>query len=249
MSAAPGRIARLAAAFWSDADGPPGFPRDPEPLIELALPVSVQDVPALSADGLRAWAARRGFPPVETGPERALRGCLLAHRGQAFLLLDPHDPPDERRVTVAHELGHFLLEVWWPRHAVRRAVNPEALAVLDGERPATLGERLDAALAGLHLEAYAHLMTREDDGSIGCIRVAAAEEAADRFALELLAPGAALREPVQALSDRPRGERWARATELLTARYGLPPIVAGGYARSLVDVLTGGPSVREWLGL
>jgi Zn-dependent peptidase ImmA (M78 family) len=35
-----------------------------------------------------------------------LRGCLLAYSGEAFLLLDPGDPPADRRFTVAHELGH-----------------------------------------------------------------------------------------------------------------------------------------------
>jgi hypothetical protein len=151
--AAPGRIARLALTFWTEAAGPSGYPRDPEPLIDFALPVAVQDLPGLNVAVLRAWAARHGFPAVEAGPDRALRGCLLARRGQAFLLLDPRDPPDERRVTVAHELGHFLLEVWWPRRAVQRALGPAALAVLDGERAPTLTERLDAALAGLRLNA------------------------------------------------------------------------------------------------
>jgi len=152
-------------------------------------------------------------------------------------------------VTVAHELGHFLLEVMEPRRRVERSAGRAALAVLDGERPASFTERLDAALAGAILIPHLHLMARNEDGSIGCASVAAAECAADQFALELLAPAAALRDGVRALEDCPVEQRWALVTERLILDFGLPVIVAGGYARDLVRELTGGATVRQWLGL
>jgi hypothetical protein len=120
--------------------------------------------------------------------------------------------------------------------------------VLDGARPPSTGERLDALLAGVSLAPHVHLMTRDEDGGIGCARVAAAECAADRFALELLAPAATLRGDVLALAGLPRQQRGALVTEMLTGRYGLPAIPAGGDARDLVRELTGGESLRAWLG-
>lgn len=249
VAAGAGHAVRLAVEFWAWAGGPPGFPRDPEPLVGLHLPVAVIPRPELTAAAVSAWAAARGLPTVAITPDRPLRGCLYALGGRAFLLIDAGDPPEQRRVTVAHELGHFLIEVWEPRRRVRRAVGEGALAVLDGRRPPTFQERLHAVLGAASLRPHVHLMTREEDGSIGCARVAAAECLADAFALELLAPRAALRPQVAALAGRPLQQRWAQVTDLLVRDYGLPPIIAGGYAKQLVHELTGGESVREWLGL
>jgi hypothetical protein len=244
-----GHIARLAAELWSDAGGSDGYPRDPEPLIGLYLPVSVVDLHNLSCGTLARWAERNGLPAVVAAPDRRLRGCLLAYGGEAFLIVDPDDPPEQRRVTIAHEIGHYLIEIWEPRRRVRRTLGEGTLPVLDGVRPPTFAERLQAILAGASLEPHVHLMAREEDGSISCVRVAAAECAADRFALELLAPRATLRPVVVELAGRPLQQRWALTTETLIQHFGLPAIVAGGYAKDLVHELTGGRSVREWLSL
>jgi len=248
-SASAGHIARLVAEFWSDAGGADGFPREPEPLISLSLPIVMQAVPNLSCVVVADRAARLGFPPLEDLPDRPLRGCLLAYRGSALLLVDAADDRRQRRVTIAHELGHYLIEIHEPRRRVVRALGDDSLAVLDGVRPATFEEQLDAVLAGTPLGVHVHLMTREEDGSIACARVAAAECAADDFALELLAPRSSLRAEVLALARQPLQQRWASVTSLLIHHYDLPPIVAGGYAKQLVHDLTGGESVREQLGL
>jgi hypothetical protein len=231
--------------LWDRLGAPPGFPRDPEPLLSLALPLSVLPLPELSCGGAAAWAARHELPAVPAVPDRRLRGCLIAGRGRAIVLVDPADPPPERRLTVAHELGHFLLEVHEPRADVARALGPAALAVLDGERSATFDERLGAVLADVPLGPHVHLMTREADGSIGCPRVSSAECGADAFALELLAPPAAFSSEVLALATKPLQQRWAAVTELLRDRFGLPQIAAGCYARAVVEELTGGESVGE----
>ena len=248
-SAPIGQIARAAMQYWQLVGGPAGFPRDPEPLIALHLPVYVHDLPELTCARAAAWAARAGLPALPAIPDRPLRGCLLALRGCAFLLLDPRDPADERRLTVAHELGHFLLEVHEPRMRATRALGPDAGAILDGERRAGFDERLRAVLADVPLGPHVHLMARETDGRIGCPRVAAAECRADAFALELLAPRSALLDQVLALAPRPRLQRWALVTDLLCGRFGLPLIAAGGYGRALVEEITGGESVGAWLGI
>jgi hypothetical protein len=182
-------------------------------------------------------------------PDRPLRGCLVAYGGTALLLVDAADDRRQRRVTVAHELGHFLIEIHEPRRRVVRTLGDESLAVLDGIRPATFEEQLNAVLAGTPLGVHVHLMTREEDGSIACARIAAAECAADDFALELLAPRSSVCAEVLALAGRPLQERWASVTGILIQRFDLPPIIAGGYAKHLVHDLTGGESVRERLGL
>ena len=247
--AAAGHVARLALEFWQRASGPSGFPRDPEPLIALHLPVAVHDLTDLTYARVAMWTARAGLPAPPALPDRPLRGCLVAGRGRGFVLVDRRDPPDERRLTVAHELGHFLLEVHEPRGRALRALGPRAAAVLDGERPASVDERLQAILADVPLKLHVHLMAREDDGCIGCPRVAAAECGADAFARELLAPRAVLRPEVLAVAGLPLQQRWALVTDLLRQRFGLPVIHAGGYARGLIAEFSGGEHVREWLGV
>jgi len=209
----------------------------------------VIDLPRLTCATVAAWAQRNHFPPIDAATDRPLRGCLFTYAGSAFLLVDPSDPPDQRRVTIAHELGHFLIEVSEPRRRVRHTLGADALEVLDGRRPPTVEERIHAVLDGAPLAAQVHLMAREEDGSIGCRRIADAECAADRFALELLAPAAALRPHLLPLAPLPRQQRWSMIADRLIHHHGLPPIVAGGYARTLVEELTGGESVREWLGV
>jgi hypothetical protein len=244
-----GRIVRLAFETWRDLGGDPAFPRDPEPLLPLRLRLAVQDLPGLSCASIAAWVARFGLSMMPAEPDRRLRGCLLAGSGRAFLFLDPGDPPDERRLTVAHELGHFMVEVLEPRQRAGRLLGPAALEVLDGVRPAAFDERLQAALNEVALSVYTHLMPREADGSIGCPRVAAAEILADAFACELLAPRGALAAAVSALASRPQAERRQRVTALLVERFALPRAVAEPYARQLVEELTGGRSVGELLGM
>jgi hypothetical protein len=245
----PGHIARLAAEFWSNAGGSGDFPREPESIISHHLPISVHPLPHLNCAVVADWTVRLGLPSLDDATDRPLRGCLLAYAGEALLLLDSGDDRSQRRVTVAHELGHFLIEIHEPRRRVAHALGRDSLVVLDGARPATLEERLNAALADAPLGVHVHLMTRDEDGSIACARVAAAECAADDFALELLAPRSSLRAEVLALAALPLQQRWASVTSLLIDRHDLPPIIAGGYAKELVRDLTGGESVREWLGL
>ncbi|MGH2584561.1 MAG: ImmA/IrrE family metallo-endopeptidase, partial [Dehalococcoidia bacterium] len=126
-----GRIGRLAHQFWSDAGGPPDFPRDPEPQIARAVhryQMHVIDLPKLTCVTVAAWAQRNHFPPIDAATDRPLRGCLFTYAGSAFLLVDPRDPPAQRRVTIAHELGHFLIEISEPRRRVGHALGADALA-------------------------------------------------------------------------------------------------------------------------
>lgn len=244
-----GHAQRLALEFWERAGGGASFPREPEAHISLNVPLSLVPIPALSCAALSAWCRDHRLPLPDAGPERALRGCLMAAGDGGYLFYDPRDPPAERRVTLAHELGHFLIDVAEPRRRVRRAVGDDALAVLEGERPPTTIERLYAVLGDAPLAPQLHLMTRQDDGSIGCDAVADAEDAADAFALELLAPHARLVTSLQALSSGSAQQRWSMLTDLLLREYGLPPLVAGGYATRLIAAHAPDPSVSDRLGL
>jgi len=95
------------------------------------------------------------------------------------------DGLNEQRLTVAHETAHFLKHYLIPRERVVRAMGEAITAVLDGDRKATMEERVAGVLSGVRVGAHVHLLPRHEveEG-----RVAKAEDDADDLGLELVAP-------------------------------------------------------------
>jgi hypothetical protein len=241
-------IARLCESLWTLAGEQEPFPRDLDALYTWALPLYRIFVPALSVAEIRRWLEQRGLAGV-AGPQRRLRACLIARNGRGAVFVDGADPPEERRFSLAHEAGHFLLDYAQPRLRVQRALGSAALEILDGLRRPSLEERIDALLAGVELQPYIHLMERDAAG-LACGAAAGSECAADAFALELLAPET---EVLAGLRSLPPAETYAAQqrglTRLLRTGFGLPAAIAAAYAARLLRAETGGPSTAEWLGL
>ncbi len=242
------RIARAAERFWQQAGGRPPPPVDMEHAVLWALPLDVQPVAGLTVARVAAWLREHGLPEPHLGPSRALRGCLIARRGQGVVFVEADDPPEERRFTLAHEAAHFVLDYQAKRERALAGLGPAIQAVLDGERPPTAQERVHALLANVTLGVHVHLMERGPDG-LPCPEAADAECDADRLALELLAPEREALALVRATQGERHVVRVARAAAALAARFGLPMPMAERYARRLLRRLTGGPSVVEWLGM
>lgn len=217
--------AELARAFWAQAGPPPPFPRDLRAAVG-AVPLSVVALEGVSVAAVRRWFARAGLAVPLDEPDRPLRACLVAWRGEGFAFLDALDDPAERAFSLAHELGHFLRDYLHPRETVRARLGASALAVLDGVRPPTPAERADAVLRGLGLGPFAHLLRRDDSGRPLTPAERAAEDAADRLAFELLAPVADVGEAA---------DRAALVARLVTV-FGLPPGPAARYATILLPV-------------
>ena len=205
----------VAERFWRDAADcgvAAALPRPMEAAAQVALPLSIVYVQNLTAAAVRGWLAARNLGAGEVGngdATRPLRGCLLAARDTGLIFVRAGDAADERRLTVAHEVAHFLLHYRTPRREVLAALGPAAAAVLDGDRPATLSERTTAALAGVRLGRHVHLLGtggREDE----------AEHDADALAVELLAPAAPLRRVAA------RGEVSPSQVARLAKRHGVP---------------------------
>lgn len=213
-------VVELAAEFWELAGTHEPFPRRLREPIRRALPLDLIDRPGLSLGSIRAWLARRRIAwELDGGDDRRLRACLLAHRGRGLVFVDSEDPDDEQRFSLSHEAAHFLRDYLRPRRQAVARLGPGVLEVLDGVRPPTTTERLHGLLAGISVGGHIHLLERDPAGRARGIE-AEAEDAADRLALELLAPAA----EVQARSaDRPG----ARA--ILIADFGLPAAWADAY--------------------
>jgi hypothetical protein len=181
-------------------------------------------MPGVSVARVRAWFERLALPVPLDEPDRPLRACLVAWRGDGFAFLDTLDDPSERAFSLAHELSHFLRDYLRPRETVAERLGPGALEVLDGIRAPTLTEQLRALLRHVPLGPFAHLLRRDESGRPLSQAEREAEAAADRLAFELLAPA----DSVGAGTDR------AELTARLVRDFGLPPAPAATYAGLLV---------------
>lgn len=240
-----------ADRFWQDAGGAGPFPRNLERAISYALPLAVTRFPhAMWTRHVQEWLAAQLAPLALDGPDRPLHGCLIAWRGHGWILMDGTDPEDELRFTLAHEAAHFMLDYLAPRARAARRYGSGVMEVLDGLRPATTAERVDAVLAGVPVGVLTHLMERRPDGAFGCAEVGGMEMRADRLALELLAPAAEVRGRIDPTALAGARETAVVATlALLVDTFGLPRGAAAAYAERLCGAWFGRRSVRAWLGL
>jgi hypothetical protein len=163
---------------------------------------------------------RAGVSVTLPGVARALRGCLIADVGVGFILIDGDDSEDEQRVTIAHELAHFLLHYLALRRAALTGLGSHMVAVLDRTRSPTQAELFSSALRDLPLAPFRHAMVRGGSPSRG--RIAAMEAEADDLGIELLAPWQLIR--TLATPDR----------DAIAARFGLPPAIAERLAMMVI---------------
>ncbi|MDB5306941.1 MAG: ImmA/IrrE family metallo-endopeptidase [Gemmataceae bacterium] len=213
----------LADRFWAAAGPPPPFPRDLLGPASIGFPITILDRPRLSIASVLGWFAGRRIALPLDEPDRPLRACLVATHGQGFVFLDAADDPAERRFSLAHEIAHFLRDYWHPRETIIRRLGPAAREVLDGDRPPTPAERLQAILRHVSVRPFVHLLRRDESGRPLTPAESAAEAAADQLAFELLAPAELF------VDHRSAG---AVATCLRNA-FGFPPGPAAAYAALL----------------
>jgi hypothetical protein len=133
-----------------------------------------------------------GVEVRELGPDRPLRGCLVAFRGRGLVFVEGNDDATEIQLTLAHEAAHFLCHYVAPRDDAIARLGPQILEVLDGIRAPTNEERLAGVLRGCPIGQYRHLMSRNHTGAVLSVDVERAETEADLVALELLAPADAV---------------------------------------------------------
>jgi IrrE N-terminal-like domain len=236
--AVPARLRERAAAFWAGAPETTRQERDVEAAIAWSAPLAVVALPYLDARGARHWLAEHGVQLGNGDVGRPLRGLLMAARGVGVVFLDGTLPHAERRFTVAHELGHFLLDYLEARERVLREA-PSLLEVVDGWRSPTPTERAQAVLARVPIGLHAHLLERDVRGG-AAVDIEAVEDAASQFALEVLAPWSSALDTARALlGDRrsPYDELLPELTSHLAERFVLPSNRAAVRAAATLEAL------------
>ncbi len=239
-------IKSVAADFWKLAGSPANFPRDLEASVLWALPLAVVKIPRLRVRVVRDWLAQAGFTQIIPAVERDLRACVVASRGRGVVFVDGADPADEQRMSLAHELAHFLLDYLLPRERTIQVLGHSIIPVLDGDRAAAPAERLSAVLRGVHVGVYTRLWKRGPLGLAEDAEVVAREDAADALALELLAP----RREVLTRARLGDGDLSADSViQMLRVEFGLPMSAARAYADVVCVSARPSKSIRAWLGL
>ncbi len=233
---------KLAGLFWKRVGKHVPYPRELWMPIQRAFPVSIRQIEGLSVSAVYKELAFLGCDETSGNPDRPLRGCLVAFKGNGIIFLDASDPPADKRFSLAHEAAHFIIDHWEPRTAVAREITPETVEVFDGERAPTVAERFKGITRGVMIRAYEHFMDRSADGTIQLSPVLLAEDKADRLALELLAPASTV------IGDRKKSGEPASQKSLsmvLVGKFGLPDSVAASYGRFLFSNYVPEPSLRE----
>jgi IrrE N-terminal-like domain len=239
---APPWVAELARSFWAEAGLVEPFPRELRRAVARALPVSLVLLPRLRLDGVRAWLHDNGIACRCGEEDRPLRACLVAVYGHGVIFLDGADAADEQRFSLAHEVGHFLRHYRQPRQLACRRLGKQMEAVLDGQRPPTVQERVHSLLKNVPLGLHLHLMQRGPRREVQSATVMRAEEEADRMAYELLAPAV----DVLAQTGTARGDAGqARLVEMLQTVFGLPQQQAVDYGRLLLPPVWVDPLLRR----
>ncbi len=246
-SGTPYWLRHVIDQFWIAAGELEPFPRRLEGPVAWALPLAILKVPRLCVENVERRLTESGITFRVATPDRALHGCLVAYGGKGIVFLDGSDPEDELRFSLAHEIGHFLVDYVWPRDRAIKRLGPAIAVVLDGQRPPTVAERVDAVLGDAPIGVHTHLMDRLPSGETGCGRISGVEHRADRLALELLAPEDYVLRLLWSERAPEEDSRERRLELLLEGKFGLPRPVAREYSRFLVGTGRRPPSVREWL--
>ena len=229
--------------FWQRCGEVEPFPRSLEQLVSLALPAKLIKLSHLKLHTIENWLTSRGAVYRFNCRSRAVRGCLVAYGGQGLIFIDETDPEDERRFTIAHEIGHFIIDYLLVRETAISKFGDRIVEVFDGLRQASVTERVHALLAGASLGVYTNLMERDEVGGLELWEV---EDRADRVALALLAP------PEEVLSESDTSflrfqQRLEGMVSVLHEHFGLPTSVANPYAWSLLESIGRGQSWVETL--
>lgn len=230
--------------FWEIAGDIEPYPRSLEYSITMALPVAIIKLPHLALGNIENWFRSRHISYSFNCESRFVRGCLIAYGGKGFIFCDGTDSLNEIRFTLAHEVGHFLIDYWYPRQKAINKFGVEILEVFDGLREPTVAERIQSIFERTKIGTVSNLMDRQDASE----SIWAIEDQADRVGFALLAPPNEVLRNMD-FSQNQFSERFKILSEKLTNVFGLPPVAASTYSNALLRHIGRGPTWSESLRL
>jgi hypothetical protein len=228
----PTWLHRALEMFW-DGDRVDDYPRSLDLEAILRLPVAIVDLKGLSTTGIDHWLDAHETNVKLNASSRPLRAALVAYGGAGAIFIDAGLDDRERRIGLAHEIGHFLNDYLVPRQEIERAA-PSLVDVVDGLRAPNQEDEVTALLARVPLGVHTHLLGRTRRGEYGSVETERSEERATRIAWELAGPQEAVLKSVQDPSNV------FAVVQVLRDRFGFPPEAARAYANFLSEASGGG---------
>lgn len=208
------------------------FPRDIEAAAQY-LPVYPIHLDELTPRAVDAWLSEHlGWVSAESS-QRSLRGCLVAHRGRAFIFLDAAETTDERRFTLSHELSHFVGHYLMRRDYAIAQLGAGIMDVLNGVRPPTKEERLSSVLKQCPLGTFRDVLARDGLSPVNQ-ETERMECEADAAAFEIIAPAAVVVAECKTKDVPPELPALQR---LLVSDFGLALTDAKNYAPAIIKKL------------
>ena len=249
MLFATSTIVSLAQDFWKEAQGIPiQYPCDLQRAVACALPVNVLSLSNLSVKGVRDYLFQNNIKIQFSDDNQALHGFLMAHRGLGLVFINGTDEKQERHFTLAHEIAHFILDYFEPRRKAIKMLGESIIQVIDGQRQPTVQERLDSIFYTISVQPFQHLLSKTNSSYHFAAQVGKAEDLADAFAFELIAPYQIVIQDVKAFGKLSFKDTCLLTDEILIKKYGLPSLVVPPYSRFLSELITGGETFAEKLG-
>jgi len=237
-----GEEQQIIDIFWDLAGEVEPFPRSLERTIAMALPIAVIKMPRLALGSIETWLRSRQIPYSFNCESRFVRGCLVSYGGKGFIFCDGADPYDEIHFTLAHEVGHFLADYWYPRQKAVSKFGVGILDVFDGIREPTITERVHSIFESTRIGIISNLMDRNDASDL----VWTVEDKADKIGFGLLAPPQDVLKGVNFSQSQ-----FLKRQEFLSGRlvhsFGLPAFAAKAYSNILLRYIGKGPSWAETL--
>lgn len=242
-------IETTAKHFWGELGEPKEYPCDIQRAISLTKNVFVVSIPGLTMDQIQQWFHLRSFHFSLPMFDLPLHGFLITNCGTGFIFVNGADNEKERRYTLAHEIGHYILDYEQPRQTALRKMGTSILEVLDGLRMPTVEERLQGLVANQNLTSFTHLLDEECMSGMARLQVWGVETRADQLALELLAPARHVRQQLNRLNIPVQFTEYKLVlTGMLCDYYGLPTTMSESYAIHLAKRFTGGTTFAERWG-
>jgi len=237
-----GEEQQIIDIFWDLAGEVEPFPRSLERAIAVALPVAVIKMPRLALGSIETWLRSRRISYSFNCKSRFVRGCLISYGGKGFIFCDGTDPYDEIHFTLAHEVGHFLADYWYPRQKATSKFGVDILDVFDGIREPTITERVHSILENTRIGIISNLMDRDNASEF----VLTGEDKADKIGFGLLAPPQDVLKGIK-FSQSQFLQRQELLSERLIHLFGLPVFAAKTYSNVLLRYIGKGPSWAETL--
>lgn len=215
------------------------FPRNIEALILYSLEIPVKPISELTLHAAAEYLCILGSQPSQEPTEdRPLWGLLNVGPPANMILIEERLSPLQRRYTIAHELGHYLYDIFTIRQLWLRSLSEQKEAVIQAFSWHEMDLWLELCAMLKRLPQRPRTITGRGQAMLQETKMR--EQVANAIALELLAPWEKMTIIFPQLSR-------SEMLSLLSVQFGIPAHIASAYYDDLHHALKPAPDLFDRL--